>query len=45
MHAPDGKLLGGATTSPRTGGERKAKQAELYVMNLATKRLEWHLLH
>jgi hypothetical protein len=39
---PDGKLLGGTTTSPGTGGEKKAKQAELYIMDMATKRLEWH---
>ncbi len=39
---PGGKLLGGTTTSPGTGGERKAKQAELYVLDEATKRIEWH---
>jgi hypothetical protein len=39
---PDGKLLGGTTTAPGTGGERKADQAELYIMDLATKRLDWH---
>ncbi len=39
---PGGKLLGGSTTSPGTGGERKAKQAELYILDMATKRLEWH---
>jgi len=39
---PDGKLLGGTTTSPGTGGEKKAKQAELYIMDMATKRIEWH---
>ena len=39
---PDGKLLGGTTTDPGTGGEKKASQAELYIMDLATKRLEWH---
>jgi len=38
---PEGKLLGGATTNPGTGGEQKAKEAELYVMDLATKRVEW----
>jgi hypothetical protein len=37
-----GKLLGGTTTSPGTGGQRKAKQAELYLLDLATKRVEWH---
>jgi hypothetical protein len=37
-----GKLLGGTTTSPGTGGEKKAKEAELYLLDVATKRLEWH---
>ena len=39
---PNGKLLGGTTTSPGTGGERKAKQAELYIMDMSTRKLEWH---
>jgi len=39
---PDGKLLGGTTTSPGSGGEKKATLAELYLMDLATKKLEWH---
>ena len=39
---PDGKILGGSTTSPGTGGEKKAKQAELYILDLATKTIEWH---
>ena len=39
---PDGRLLGGTTTSPGTGGERKARQAELYVLDIGTKRVEWH---
>lgn len=39
---PNGKLLGGSTTSAGTGGERKAKEAELYVMDMATKQLDWH---
>ena len=38
----DGKLLGGSTTSPGTGGEKKATEAELYIMDLATKHVEWH---
>ncbi|HUT88346.1 MAG TPA: hypothetical protein VMY37_02520 [Thermoguttaceae bacterium] len=38
----DGKLLGGTTTGAGTGGERKAKEAELYAMDIASKRLEWH---
>lgn len=38
---PNGKLLGGTTTSAGTGGERKAKEAEIYIMDMATGRLEW----
>ena len=36
------RLLGGTTTAPGTGGEKKAREAELYVMDLATKKLLWH---
>jgi hypothetical protein len=39
---PEGKLLGGTTTSPGTGGEKKAKEGELYIMDMTTKKLEWH---
>ncbi|GMU21747.1 MAG: hypothetical protein AMXMBFR13_18370 [Phycisphaerae bacterium] len=39
---PGGKLLCGSTTSPGTGGEQKATLAELYILDLASKRLEWH---
>jgi hypothetical protein len=39
---PEGKLLGGTTTSPGTGGEKKAKEAELYIMDMASKKLDWH---
>ncbi len=39
---PNGKLLGGTTTAPGTGGEKKAKEAELYLMDMATKKLDWH---
>jgi len=38
----DGKLLGGTTTAPGTGGEVKAKEAELYIMDMATQKLDWH---
>jgi hypothetical protein len=37
----DGKLFGGTTTTPGTGGEKKAKEAELYVMDFATRKIEW----
>jgi len=36
------KLLGGTTTSPGTGGEKKAKEAELYIMDIETKKIDWH---
>jgi hypothetical protein len=39
---PGGKLLGGSTTDPGTGGERKAAESELYIMDMASKRVEWH---
>jgi hypothetical protein len=39
---PGGKLLGGTTTTPGTGGEKKATEAELYIMDMATKQIGWH---
>jgi len=39
---PEGKFLGGTTTNPGTGGEKKAKEAELYIMDLPSKSLLWH---
>ncbi len=36
------KLLAGTTTSPGTGGEKKAKEAEIYIMDMVSKRVEWH---
>lgn len=39
---PEGKFLGGTTTEPGTGGIRKAAEAELYIMSLVTKQVEWH---
>jgi hypothetical protein len=38
---PGRKLLGGSTTSPGTGGEQKAQEAELYIMDIESKRVEW----
>jgi len=38
---PEGKLLGGTTTAAGTGGEVKAKEAQLYIMDMATKALDW----
>ena len=37
-----GKLLGGTTTAAGSGGEQKAKEAELYILDMKTKRIEWH---
>lgn len=37
----NGKLLGGTTTTPGTGGEKKAKEAVLYLMDMNTKKIEW----
>lgn len=39
---PGGKLLGGTTTDPGTGGQKKATDAELYRLDLASKHIEWH---
>ena len=39
---PGGKFLGGTTTAPGTGGEKKAKEAELYIMDVVSKKIEWH---
>ena len=39
---PGGKFLGGTSTAPGTGGEKKAKEAELYIMDMASKQVEWH---
>lgn len=38
---PHGTLLGGTTTSPGTGGEKKAKEAEMYILDAATRQIEW----
>lgn len=38
---PNGKLLGGTTTSPGSGGEKKAKEALMYIMDMGTKKIEW----
>lgn len=39
---PNRKIIGGTTTAPGTGGEKKATQAEIYIMDIETKRIEWH---
>ncbi|MEX2232859.1 MAG: hypothetical protein WD824_11900 [Cyclobacteriaceae bacterium] len=38
---PKRKLLGGTTTSPGTGGEKKAEEAEVYIIDMMSKRVEW----
>jgi hypothetical protein len=35
------RIFGASTTDAGTGGERKAKEAELFVFDLATRRIEW----
>ena len=37
----DGNLLGGSTTNAGTGGEQKADEAELFLMDLETRRVRW----
>lgn len=41
INLPDGQMLAGTTTSPGTGGEKKAAEAVLYIMDLAGRRIEW----
>lgn len=42
LELPNGKLLGGTTIAAGTGGEVKVKQAVLYIMDIGTKKMEWH---
>ena len=37
----NGKLLGGTTTTPGTGGEKKASEAVAYIMDMGSKKVEW----
>lgn len=37
----NGKILGGTTTAPGTGGERKAHLAVLYIIDKDSKKLVW----
>ena len=39
---PEGKLLIGTTIAAGTGGQVKAKVAELAIMDMASKQIEWH---
>ena len=38
---PFNKVLGGTTTDPGTGGERKAKEAVLYIISIDSRKVEW----
>jgi hypothetical protein len=38
---PGNRLLVGTTTSPGSGGEKKAAEAELYIFDLGTRAVEW----
>jgi hypothetical protein len=37
-----GKVLVGTTTTPGSGGEKKAKLAELYTFDVTGKKIDWH---
>ncbi len=38
---PGGRLFGGTTTAPGTGGERLASEAQLYLMDTFSKQIIW----
>jgi hypothetical protein len=38
---PDGRLLCGTTTAPGTGGQQRATEARMYIMDIASKHIEW----
>jgi hypothetical protein len=39
---PGNRLLGGTTTEAGTGGERKARAPELYLMDITSRKVLWH---
>ncbi|MCK5802285.1 MAG: hypothetical protein KAI66_05605, partial [Lentisphaeria bacterium] len=39
---PAGKLLGGTTIAAGTGGQAEVSEAQLYILDLATRKIEWH---
>jgi len=41
VELPGGKILAGTTIQAGTGGEVKAKEAQLYIMDIASKKIEW----
>jgi len=36
------RIIGGTTTAAGTGGEKKAKEAELFLLDMKTRKIEWH---
>lgn len=42
LELPNGNFLGGTSTRPGSGGQRKAPEAELYIMNMKSRQIEWH---
>ena len=42
LELADGQVLGGTTIAGGTGGEAKAKLAELYLLDVTTKKIVWH---
>lgn len=38
----NGNLLGGSTIGAGTGGEEIAKEAQLYILDMASKKIIWH---
>lgn len=38
----DGNLLGGTTVNAGTGGEERATEAELYILDMTARSLLWH---
>jgi hypothetical protein len=41
IELPGNKLLVGTTTSPGTGGQKKATEALMYLLDMGSKKIEW----
>ena len=41
---PEGNVLGGTTIAAGTGGEAKAKEAELYLLDAGKRRVVWRMV-
>ncbi len=39
---PDGTLVGGTSREPALGGVRKAEVAELYILDMESRTVQWH---